>query len=148
MVDALIAVVRKGVTITDLLETFLGRRIQPLQARHHAMWHYAGPSDSTRSHAECVTGETVRAWVHGITGACDNPEGARRVKPFRADNPPPNEVSASCRVLLIFLDLLLFLSCWLTLPTAFCAGVDQLVFCCLERESGRGRGGQPGGQHG
>uniref|UniRef100_A0A8I6XLH3 Uncharacterized protein n=1 Tax=Hordeum vulgare subsp. vulgare TaxID=112509 RepID=A0A8I6XLH3_HORVV len=55
------------------------------------MWHYAGPSDSTRSHPECVSGETVRAWVHGITGACDNPEGARRVKPFCADNPPPNE---------------------------------------------------------
>uniref|UniRef100_A0A8I6X905 Uncharacterized protein n=1 Tax=Hordeum vulgare subsp. vulgare TaxID=112509 RepID=A0A8I6X905_HORVV len=55
------------------------------------MWHYAGPSDSTRSHPECVSGETVRAWVCGITRASDNPEGARRVKPFRTDNPPPNE---------------------------------------------------------
>ncbi|KAI4991991.1 hypothetical protein ZWY2020_040377 [Hordeum vulgare] len=55
------------------------------------MWHYAGPSDSTRSHPECVSGETVSAWARGITGACDNPMGARRVKPFRADNPPPNE---------------------------------------------------------
>uniref|UniRef100_A0A8I6XAV1 Uncharacterized protein n=1 Tax=Hordeum vulgare subsp. vulgare TaxID=112509 RepID=A0A8I6XAV1_HORVV len=55
------------------------------------MWHYAGPSDSTRSHPECVSGETVSAWVRGITGACDNPVGARRVKPFRADNPPLNE---------------------------------------------------------
>ncbi|KAI4997341.1 hypothetical protein ZWY2020_052683 [Hordeum vulgare] len=91
LVDALIAVVRKGVTGTDLLETFLGRRIQPLQARHHAMWHYVGPEDSTRTHPECVTGETVTAWVRGITRACDNPQGARRVRPFRADNPPPNE---------------------------------------------------------
>ena len=110
LVHALIVVVRKGVTGTDLLETFLGRRIQPLQARHHAMWHYAGPSDSTRSHPEDVSGETVSAWVRSITGACDNPVGARRVKPFRAENPPPNEVSTSCRVLLIFLALLLFLS--------------------------------------
>lgn len=141
LVDALIAIVRKGVTRTDLLETFLGRHIQPLQARHHAMWHYAGPSNSTRSHPECVTGETVRAWVRGITGACDNPEGARRVKPFRTDNPPPNEVGTSCRVLSIFLDLSLFLSRRLTLPTVFCAGVDQLVFCRLEWESSRGRGG-------
>ncbi|KAI4975031.1 hypothetical protein ZWY2020_048638 [Hordeum vulgare] len=91
LVDALIAVVRKGVTGTDLLETFLGRRIQPVQARHHAMWHYVGPSDSTRSHPEDVSGETVSAWVRGITGARDNPVGARRVKPFRAENPPPNE---------------------------------------------------------
>ncbi|KAI5007777.1 hypothetical protein ZWY2020_008825 [Hordeum vulgare] len=91
LVDALIAIVRKGVTGTDLLETFLGRRIQPLQARHHAMWHYAGPEDSTWTHPECVTGETMIAWVRDITGACDNPRGARRVKPFRVDNPPPNE---------------------------------------------------------
>uniref|UniRef100_A0A8I6WXS8 Uncharacterized protein n=1 Tax=Hordeum vulgare subsp. vulgare TaxID=112509 RepID=A0A8I6WXS8_HORVV len=55
------------------------------------MWHYTRPSDSTWSHPECVSGETVRAWVRGNTSACDNPEGARRVKPFRADNPPPNE---------------------------------------------------------
>ncbi|KAI4977917.1 hypothetical protein ZWY2020_014471 [Hordeum vulgare] len=36
----------------DLLETFLGRRIQLLQALDHAMWHYTGPSDTTRSHPE------------------------------------------------------------------------------------------------
>ncbi|KAI4972671.1 hypothetical protein ZWY2020_003596 [Hordeum vulgare] len=55
------------------------------------MWHYAGPQDSTRTHPECVSGEVVTAWVCGITGACDKPRGARRVKPFRADNPLPNE---------------------------------------------------------
>ncbi|KAI4984364.1 hypothetical protein ZWY2020_057715 [Hordeum vulgare] len=75
----------------DLLETFLGRRIQPLQSRDHAMWHYTGPSDTTRSHPEDGSGETVSAWVRNITGTCDNPVGARRVKPFRAKNPPPNE---------------------------------------------------------
>ncbi|KAI4977081.1 hypothetical protein ZWY2020_050688 [Hordeum vulgare] len=75
----------------DLLETFLGRRIQPLQDRDHAMWHYTGPSDTTRSHLENVSGETVSAWVRSITCTCDNPVGARRVKPFRAENPPPNE---------------------------------------------------------
>ncbi|KAI5005921.1 hypothetical protein ZWY2020_033164 [Hordeum vulgare] len=91
LVDALVDVVRKGVTGIDLLEIFLGRRIQPLQARHHAMWHYTGPEDSTPTHPECVTEEVVTAWVRGITGACDNPTGAPRVKPFRADNPPPNE---------------------------------------------------------
>uniref|UniRef100_A0A8I7B2G5 Uncharacterized protein n=1 Tax=Hordeum vulgare subsp. vulgare TaxID=112509 RepID=A0A8I7B2G5_HORVV len=55
------------------------------------MWHYAGPSDSTRSHPEDVSGETVSAWVRDITGACDNPVGARRVKPCCAENPPLNE---------------------------------------------------------
>ncbi|KAI5013582.1 hypothetical protein ZWY2020_037095 [Hordeum vulgare] len=55
------------------------------------MCHYMRPEDSTQTHPECVTGEVVTAWVRGITGACDNPRGARRVKPFHADNPPPNE---------------------------------------------------------
>ncbi|KAI5013210.1 hypothetical protein ZWY2020_028164 [Hordeum vulgare] len=91
LVDALVEVVRKGVTGIDLLEIFLGRHIQPLQARHHTMWHYTGPEDSTRTNPECVTGELVTSWVRNITGTCDNPRGARRVKPFRADNPPPNE---------------------------------------------------------
>ncbi|KAI5017956.1 hypothetical protein ZWY2020_042844 [Hordeum vulgare] len=91
LVDALVDVVRKGVTDIDLLDVFLGQRIEPLQARHHAMWHYTGREDSTRTHPECVTGEVVTAWVRAITRACDNPRGARRVKPFRADNPPPNE---------------------------------------------------------
>uniref|UniRef100_A0A8I6Y9G0 Uncharacterized protein n=1 Tax=Hordeum vulgare subsp. vulgare TaxID=112509 RepID=A0A8I6Y9G0_HORVV len=59
------------------------------------MWHYMGPSDSTRSHPEDVSGDTMSAWVRDITGACDNPVGARRVKPFRAENPPPNEECTS-----------------------------------------------------
>ncbi|KAI5018694.1 hypothetical protein ZWY2020_043582 [Hordeum vulgare] len=91
LVDALIAVVWRGVTGMDLLETFQGRRIQPLQARDHVMWHCTGPSDTTRSHPEDVSEETVSAWVRSITGTCDNPMGARRVKAFRAENPPPNE---------------------------------------------------------
>ncbi|KAI5002897.1 hypothetical protein ZWY2020_027547 [Hordeum vulgare] len=91
LVDALIDVVKKGVTGIDLLEVFLGRRIQPLQARDHAMWHYTGPEDSTRTNVECVTGETVASWVLQIVGACENPKGSRRVKAFRTDNPPPNE---------------------------------------------------------
>ncbi|KAI4991153.1 hypothetical protein ZWY2020_039524 [Hordeum vulgare] len=81
----------KGVTGMDLLETFLGQRIQPLQARDHAMWHYTGPSDTTRSHPEDVSEQTVGAWVRSITGTCDNPVGARRMKAFRAQNPPLNE---------------------------------------------------------
>uniref|UniRef100_A0A8I6Z0Z4 Uncharacterized protein n=1 Tax=Hordeum vulgare subsp. vulgare TaxID=112509 RepID=A0A8I6Z0Z4_HORVV len=54
------------------------------------MWHYTGPEDSTRTNVECVTGEMVASWVLNITGACENPRGSRRVKAFRADNPPPN----------------------------------------------------------
>ena len=98
LVDALIDVVRRGVTGIDLLEVFLGRRFQPLQARHHAMWLYTGPDVSTRTNVVCVTGEMVASWVLQITGACENPRGSRRVGAFCADNPPPNQVSSMCRV--------------------------------------------------
>ncbi|KAI5022372.1 hypothetical protein ZWY2020_059102 [Hordeum vulgare] len=84
-------VVRRGVTGIDLLEVFLDRRIQPLQARDHAMWHYTGPEDSTRTNVLGVTKEKVASWVLQITGAYENPRGSRRVRAFCADNPPPNE---------------------------------------------------------
>ncbi|KAI4995704.1 hypothetical protein ZWY2020_037752 [Hordeum vulgare] len=91
LVGALVDIVRRGVTGIDLLEVFLGRRIQPLQARNHAMWHYTGPEDSTRTNVVGVTEERVTSWVLQITGPCENPKGSRRVKPFCADNPPPNQ---------------------------------------------------------
>ncbi|KAI5012194.1 hypothetical protein ZWY2020_024328 [Hordeum vulgare] len=66
LVEALADVVRRGVTGMDLLEVFIGRRIQPLQARHHAMWHYAGPEDSTRTNVEGILEEKVtsKAWTN------------------------------------------------------------------------------------
>ena len=98
LVEALVDVVRRGVTGIDLLEVFIGRRIQPLQARDHAMWHYTGPEDSTRTNVEGILEEKVTSWVLQITGPCENPKGARRVTPYSADNPPPNQVSSISRV--------------------------------------------------
>jgi hypothetical protein len=80
------------VTGLDLLEVFLGRRIHPLQARDHPMWHYSGVDDTTRTHPEDVSEETVAQWLRGITGARDNPQGSKRILPFSAEH-PPNVVS-------------------------------------------------------
>uniref|UniRef100_A0A8I6XX18 Uncharacterized protein n=1 Tax=Hordeum vulgare subsp. vulgare TaxID=112509 RepID=A0A8I6XX18_HORVV len=55
------------------------------------MWHYTGPEDSTRTIVVGAAEEKVASWVLQITGACENPRGSRRVKPFCADNPPPNQ---------------------------------------------------------
>mgnify|MGYP006973724851 CR=1 FL=1 len=43
--SALISVMNAALTNMDLLETFLTRRVQPLQAQAHRMWMYEGPSD-------------------------------------------------------------------------------------------------------
>uniref|UniRef100_A0A8I6XDB1 Uncharacterized protein n=1 Tax=Hordeum vulgare subsp. vulgare TaxID=112509 RepID=A0A8I6XDB1_HORVV len=88
LVSEVINFVRSGVMGMDLLETFLGRRIQPLRARDRALWHYSGPRDSTRSHHEQVSKETVAQWIKSITGPCDNTIGSKRVAPYSAENKP------------------------------------------------------------
>ena len=66
----------------DLLEVFLRRRIQPLQARDHPMWMYSGTDDTTRIHPEEVNEATLEGWLRDITGNKDNPRGARRIPPL------------------------------------------------------------------
>ena len=88
LVERVVQLVRDGVTGMDLLEVFLKRRIQPLQARDHPMWMYSGIEDSTRIHPEEVDEETVAQWLQGITGNKDNPRGSRRVPPFDHINEP------------------------------------------------------------
>uniref|UniRef100_A0A8I6WVD3 Uncharacterized protein n=1 Tax=Hordeum vulgare subsp. vulgare TaxID=112509 RepID=A0A8I6WVD3_HORVV len=56
------------------------------------MWHYTGPEDSTRTNVVGILEEKVTSLVLQITGPCENPKGARRVAPYSADNPPPNQV--------------------------------------------------------
>ena len=77
LVNAVVDLIRGGVTCMDLLEAFLSRRIQPLQARDHTMWHYSGTEDTTRTHPEEVSEKTVAQWLRSITGACENPLGAK-----------------------------------------------------------------------
>ena len=88
LVDQVVQLVGDGVTGMDLLEVFLGRRIQPLQACDHPMWMYSGIEDSTRIHPNEVDEETVVQWLQGITGNKDNPRGSRRVPPFDHVNEP------------------------------------------------------------
>ena len=58
LVERVVYLIREGVTGMDLLEVFLRRRIQPLQARDHPMWMYSGIEDFTRVHPEEVDEDT------------------------------------------------------------------------------------------
>ena len=78
----MVQLVRDGVTGMDLLEVFLRRRIQPLQARDHPMWMYSGLDDTTRIHPEEVDEAKLEGWLSIITGNKDNPRGARRIPPL------------------------------------------------------------------
>ena len=88
LVNRVVQLIRDGVTGMDLLEVFLRRRIQPLQARDHPMWMYSGLEDSTRIHPEEVDDDTLEKWLSSITGNKDNPRGARRVPPFDQSRAP------------------------------------------------------------
>ena len=88
LVKKVVQLINQGVTGMDLLEVFLSRCIQPLQARDHPMWLYSGSDDTARVHPEEVPPKTVAMWLKSITGNQDNPRGARRVTPFSDDNQP------------------------------------------------------------
>ncbi len=76
LVERVVHLIHEGVTGMDLLEVFLRRRIQPLQARDHPMWMYSGIDDSTRIHPEEVDKGMMEKWLKGITGNKDNPRGS------------------------------------------------------------------------
>ena len=63
LMERVVQLVRDGVTGMDLLEVFLSRRVQPLQARDHPMWMYSGIEDTSRVHPKEVTEETVELWL-------------------------------------------------------------------------------------
>ena len=88
LVERVVQLIHQGVTGMDLLEVFLSRRIQPLQARDHSMWMYSGANNTAQVHPEEVTDETVALWLKGIIRNKDNPRGARRVNPFDTNNQP------------------------------------------------------------
>ena len=88
LVERVVQLITKGVTGMDLLEVFLSRRVQPLQARDHPMWMYSGVDDTARVHPEEVPARMVALWLKSIIGNKDNPRGDRRVIPFSDDNQP------------------------------------------------------------
>ena len=88
LVETVVQPINEGVTGLDLLEVFLSRCIQPLQACDHPMWLYSGSDDTARVHPEEVPPKTVAMWLKSIIGNQDNPRGARRVIPFSNDNQP------------------------------------------------------------
>ena len=86
LMEQVVQLILEVVTGMDLLEVFLSRRIQPLQARDHSMWMYSGIEDSTRIHLEDIDEKMVVQWVQSIAGNKDNPRGSRRVLSLDSNN--------------------------------------------------------------
>ena len=82
----------------DLLETFLTRRIQPLQARAHPMWLYGVGGANALTRVHLATGRTWGAKIKAITCARDYPQGARMVLAYSKELPPTVEVKCFCLI--------------------------------------------------
>ena len=57
----------RELTGIQLISTFLKRRIQPLQARAHAMWMYSGFQDPTRTSPEELSSDDLESRVRQVT---------------------------------------------------------------------------------
>ena len=84
LVERVVQLINQGVTGMDLLEVFLSRRIQPLQARDHSMWMYSGAGDTARVHPEEVDAKTVAEGHHREQG---QPQGRQESQPFQRQQP-------------------------------------------------------------
>ena len=80
----------------QLMSTFIGRRIQPLQNRPHGMWEYSGARDVSRVGAAELSNEETEKKVRPLTllSSKDKPAFFPPIAPFSKDNPLP-DVSAT-----------------------------------------------------
>ena len=77
-----------GLQVTSM---FINFRVQPLQARAHPMWEYAGPSDETRTSEEELTRQELRDKLIAITSLTkkDKFEASPLEAPFGEGKTPP-----------------------------------------------------------
>ena len=89
----------------QVIRTFMGRRIQPLQARSRGMWEYSGPEDPTRVSPVEYSPSELEAKVKVVTKlkADEDLPGDPAVAPFSRDNPVPEVRLTSSLSLLITL---------------------------------------------
>ena len=77
--------------VCALICTWLRRRVQPLQARVHPMFQWAGADDATRVSADGMSASEVDKRVRLVTKYTikDVLPSEPVVPPFDATNPPP-----------------------------------------------------------
>jgi hypothetical protein len=68
---------------TDLLQTFVSRRVQPLRRWEITMWMYPGPSCPDRSFSAKLDNVEINARIRGILGHGANQNPAPSPIPLR-----------------------------------------------------------------
>jgi len=96
-VEDLQVIAEKEVNGVDIIRTFLKRQVQPLQARAHPMFLYAGGHDPTRESAEELSRGDLDRVLRPLLkykGDEDLP-GKSLTAPFSASRPVPQELKVA-----------------------------------------------------
>ena len=80
---------KDGLTGDDLMRTFIGRRINPLQDRPHKMCFYSGRLDPSRMTTIELTKAQVRLRVKAIAESSMTDDWEWGIPPYDRENPPP-----------------------------------------------------------
>ena len=79
---------KAGLDAMDLIALFVGRRIQPLQARARRMWEYTGLEDDTRYNNMAMSQKEFEQLMKIITSVTHGAQMSGRVRPLDAGRPP------------------------------------------------------------
>ena len=80
---------KKGLVSDDLLRTFTGRRVCPLQRREHKICHMGGVLDPTRISRHDLSKVSIRRRVNAIAATEMSDKWRWGVKPFYRERLPP-----------------------------------------------------------
>jgi hypothetical protein len=79
---------KRGLDAMDLIALFVGRRVQPLQARVRKMWEYTGLEDPTRLSSKPMNQKEFDQIMKIITSVNHGAQMHGRVRPLDSNRPP------------------------------------------------------------
>src|SRR4051812_41782023 len=79
---------KRGLDAMDLIVLYIGRRIQPLQARARRMWEYTGLEDNARYNNKAMSQKEFEQLMKIITSVTHGAQMHGRVRPLDSNHPP------------------------------------------------------------
>ena len=79
---------KRGLDAMDLIALFIGRRVQPLQARVRKMWEYTGLEDPTCYNNKTMSQKEFDQLMRIITSVTHGAQMHGRVRPLDSSRSP------------------------------------------------------------
>jgi len=84
----IVSMKKRGLDAMDLIALFVGRRVQPLQARVRKMWEYTGLEDPTRYSNKPMNQKEFDQLMKIITSVTHGAQMHGRVRPLDSNRSP------------------------------------------------------------